>query len=193
MAFTRSFLNATGLTEEQVKAVMEEHVSVVDALKADRDKFKAEAEKLPEVQKELDDLKGGENWQEKFEGLKKDYDDFKERTAQEAEAAKVRAAYRKLLIDEGIGEKWLDRVMETADFASMKLDKGGNLNDLDGLKDALNKKWGDVKGTIIEKGASVETPPKADNNGFESMSLADKMAFANQNPSDPSVIAWLNK
>ena len=160
MAFTRSFLNATGLTEEQVKAVMEEHVSVVDALKADRDKFKADAEKLPGVQKELDDLKGGENWKQKFEDEHKSFEDFKAKTAHEAEAAKVRAAYRKLLIEEKIGEKWLDRVMETADISSMKLDKDGNLTDMDKLKEALDRKWGDVKTTVTTQGAKVETPPQ---------------------------------
>lgn len=160
MAFTRSFLNATGLTEEQVKAVMEEHVSVVDALKADRDKFKADAEKLPGVQKELDDLKGGENWKQKFEDEHKSFEDFKAKTAHEAEAAKVRAAYRKLLIEEKIGEKWLDRVMETADISSMKLDKDGNLTDMDKLKEALDKKWGDVKTTVTQKGADVDKPPQ---------------------------------
>lgn len=160
MAFTRSFLTATGLSEEQVKAVMEEHVSVVDALKADRDKFKAEAEKLPGVQKALDDLKGGENWKQKFEDEKKAFEDFKAQTAQDAEAAKVRAAYRKLLIDEKIGEKWLDRVMESTDFSGMKLDKEGDLNDADKLKEALDKKWGDVKTTVTTQGAKVDNPPQ---------------------------------
>jgi hypothetical protein len=193
MAFTRSFLNATGLTEEQVKAVMEEHVSVTDALKADRDKYKAEADKLPGVQKELDDLKGGDDWKQKYEDEHKAFEDFKAKTAQDAEAAKVQAAYRKLLIEEKIGEKWLDRVMESTNFSGMKLDKDGNLADSDELKKALDKKWGDVKTTITTQGAVVETPPKTDNSGFESMNLADKMAFANQHPSDPSVVAWLNK
>jgi hypothetical protein len=177
MAFTRSFLTATGLTEEQVKAVMEEHVSVVDALKADRDKFKAEAEKLPGVQKELDDLKGGENWKEKFENEHKSFEDFKAKTAQDAEAAKVRAAYRKLLIEEKIGEKWLDRVMDSTDFSGMKLDKDGNLNDSDKLKESLDKKWGDVKTTVTEKGANVERPPhigKATKTKDEIMSIKDR-------------------
>lgn len=163
MAFTRSFLSATGLTEEQVKAVMEEHVSVTDALKSDRDKFRAEAEKAAELQKELDGIKGGENYKEKFEEVSKAFDDFKKKTADDAEAAKVRAAYRKLLIEEKIGEKWLDRVMESADFSGMKLDADGNLTDKDKLKENLDKKWGDVKTTITEKGANVEKPPHTGN------------------------------
>ena len=77
MAFTRSFLSATGLTEEQVKAVMEEHVSVTDALKSDRDKFKAEAEKAAELQKELDGIKGGEDYKQKYEDEHKAFEDFR--------------------------------------------------------------------------------------------------------------------
>lgn len=160
MAFTRSFLSATGLTEEQVKAVMEEHVSVVDALKADRDKFKADAEKAADLQKQLEDIKGGEDWKSKYEEEHKAYEDFRQKTAQDAEAAKVRAAYRKMLIEEKIGEKWLDRVMESTDFSGIRLDKDGNLADSDKLKDALDAKWGDVKTTVTEKGANVEKPPQ---------------------------------
>lgn len=160
MAFTRSFLSATGLTEEQVKAVMEEHVSVVDALKADRDKFKADAEKAADLQKQLEDIKGGEDWKSKYEEEHKAYEDFRQKTAQDAEAAKVRAAYRKMLIEEKIGEKWLDRVMESTDFSCIRLDKDGNLADSDKLKDALDAKWGDVKTTVTEKGANVEKPPQ---------------------------------
>ena len=160
MAFTRSFLSATGLTEEQVKAVMEEHVSVVDALKAERDKNKAEADKAAELQKQLEEIKSGEDFQKKYEDLKTEFDDFKAKTAADAEAAKVRAAYRKLLVEEKIGEKWLDRVMESTDFSGMKLEKDGSLADSARLKEALDKKWGDVKTTVTTQGARVETPPQ---------------------------------
>ena len=52
MALTRAFLKGMNLTDEQISAVIEEHTNVTDALKADRDKYKEEAEKLPTVQKE---------------------------------------------------------------------------------------------------------------------------------------------
>lgn len=160
MAFTRSFLSATGLTEEQVKAVMEEHVSVTDALKAERDKFKAEAEKLPGVQKELDDLKGGEDWKKKYEDERKSFEDFRNKTAQDAEAAKVRAAYRKLLIDEKIGEKRLDSILKVTDFTKMKLDKDGNLEGEDALRKAIGDEWSEFRVTTTQQGANVANPPQ---------------------------------
>ena len=160
MGFTRSFLKASGLSDEQITAVMEEHVSVVDALKKERDGYKETAEQLPVIQKELDDLKGGEDWHKRFEDEHKAFEDFKGKVAKETEAAKARAAYRNLLLSEGISEKWLDRIMRGVDFDGMKLDKDGNLVDADKLKEALDKEWGDVKTTIVTKGAEVEKPVK---------------------------------
>lgn len=193
MAFSRSFLKSTGLTDEQITAVIEEHTAVTDALKADRDKFKEQADKAADLQRQLDDLSGGEDWKKKYEDEHQAFEDFKSKSAQEAETAKVKAAYRKLLLDEKISEKWLDRVMKGMDFSGMKLDKDGTLHDIDKLKEAIDKEWGDIKTTVTERGADVEKPPKADNNSFNTMSLAEKMQYANQHPTDPAVSAWLNK
>lgn len=193
MAFSRSFLKSTGLSDEQITAVIEEHTAVTDALKADRDKYKQQAEKAADLQKQLDEASGGEDWKQKYDDERKAFEDFKAKTAQEAESAKVRAAYRKLLIEENISEKWLERAMKGVDFSGMKLDKDGNLHDADKLKEAIDKEWGDVKTTVTERGAEVEKPPKTDNSSFESMSLAEKMQYANQHPADPSVVAWLSK
>ena len=68
MALTRKMLSGMGLTSEQVDAIIDEHTSVTQGLIADRDKYKADAEKLPEVQKQLDDLQKGDNdWKQKYE------------------------------------------------------------------------------------------------------------------------------
>lgn len=174
MAFTRSFLKASGLTDEQVSAVMEEHVSVTDALKKDRDGYKAEAEKAADLQKQLDSINGGEDWKQKFEDERKAFEDFKKKTADDAEAAKVRAAYRKLLIDEKIGEKWIERIMKTQDFSGMKLDKDGNLNDSDSIRKAVADEFGEYKTTVTTQGAKVENPPQI---GKATMSEAEILAI----------------
>ena len=174
MAFTRSFLKASGLTDEQVSAVMEEHVSVTDALKKDRDGYKAEAEKAADLQKQLDSINGGEDWKQKFEDERKAFEDFKKKTADDAEAAKVRAAYRKLLIDEKIGEKWIERIMKTQDFSGMKLDKDGNLNDSDSIRKAVADEFGEYKTTVTTQGAKVENPPQI---GKATMSKAEILAI----------------
>ena len=52
MALTRNMLKGMGLTDEQVSAIIDAHTDTTDALKAQRDQYKADAEKLPAVQKE---------------------------------------------------------------------------------------------------------------------------------------------
>ena len=172
MAFSRSFLKTMGLTDEQVTAIMEEHVSVVDALKkqrdeykADVDKYKADAEKLSEIQKQLDEAKGKEDYKAKYDKEHEDFEAYKGQVAKEAEEAKVKAAYRKLLTDEKINEKRLDAVIRLTDFSGMKLDKDGNLENAEQLKKAINTEWGEYKTVTKTRGADVSTPPDVDNGG----------------------------
>ena len=84
MALTRKLLKGMGLTDEQVDTIIEAHTDTVDGLKADIGRYKADAEKLPGIQKELDDLKkedadGG--YKAKYEKEKKDFQDFKDGVA----------------------------------------------------------------------------------------------------------------
>jgi len=163
MAFSRSFLKSTGLTDEQITAVIEEHTAVTDALKADRDKYKEQAEKAADLQKQLDEASGGEDWKQKYEDEHEAFEDFKTKTAQEAESAKVRAAYRKLLTEEKISEKRLDSIIRVTDFGKMKLGKDGSLDREDELRKAINDEWSEFKTTVTEKGATVDKPPQTGN------------------------------
>lgn len=160
MAFTRSFLKALGIEDEKIEAIMGEHVTVTDGLKADRDKFKAEAEKAAGLQKQLDSIKGGEDFKQKYEDEHKAFEDFKKKTADDAEAAKVRAAYRSLLVDEKIGAKRLDTIMRVTDFSKMRLGEDGKLEGEAELRKQIGEEWGEFKTTTTEKGAQVDRPPQ---------------------------------
>lgn len=158
MAFTRNFLKSTGLTDDQITAVIEEHTAVTDALKKERDGYKEQADKAADLQKQLDDLANGEDFKAKYEEEHKAFEDFKKKTESDAEAARVRSEYRKLLAGEGIGEKRLDSILKVTDLSKLKLDKDGNLEKIDELKRAINDEWGEFKTTVTEKGAVVEKP-----------------------------------
>ena len=95
MALTRKLLKGMGLTDEQVDTIIEAHTDTVDGLKADVSKYKADAEKLPTIQKELDDLKakGDDGWKDKHDNVQKQFDDYKaDVEARESRAAKEKAA-----------------------------------------------------------------------------------------------------
>jgi len=171
MAFTRNFLKTMSLTDEQVQAIMEEHTNVTEALKgkikAAEDQaaaFKADADKLPDIQKQLDDLKNGEDWKSKYEKEHEDFDSYKKKIVQEQETEKIKAAYSKLLTDEHINEKHIGKVLKLTDFSEMKLDKDGNLENADDLKKAINDEWGEFKVNVSQRKQTVPTPP-AGNNG----------------------------
>ena len=158
MSFTRSFLKSAGLTDDQITAVMDAHADVVEALKQQRDGYKADAEKLPQVQKQLDDL-GGVDYKAKYETLVKTHDDYKAKVKADAERAEVQAAYRKLLADEKISEKRLDAVIRLTDFTGMKLNSDGTLADADKLREGIRNDWSDYIVTEKTLHENVATPP----------------------------------
>jgi len=165
MAFGRKWLdeilqNDDLTPKEKAQKIMDEHITVTNALKDERDSYKQEAEKAADIQKELDGIKGGEDFKKKYEDEHEAFENFKKQTAQDAETAKVKAAYRKLLSDEGISEKRLDSILKVTDLGKIKLDKDGNLEKLDDLKKAINDEWGEFKTTVTTKGADVEKPPQ---------------------------------
>ena len=68
-----------GLTDEQVDTIIEAHTDTVDGLKGDITRYKADAEELPGVQRELDDLKaaGDGGYKDKYERERSDFETYK--------------------------------------------------------------------------------------------------------------------
>lgn len=169
MALTRNMLKGMNLTDEQVNSIIEAHSETVDGLKAERDKYKAEAEKLPDVQKQLDALKG-EDWKAKYESEHKAFADYKTDIASKETLGKVKAAYRQLLLDNNIGEKHIDSILKVTDFSAMKLGEDGKLTDAAKLAEAAKNDWSGFITTTETKGANVDTPPAG---GMKSMTRAE--------------------
>lgn len=181
LSFTRNFLKTMSLTDEQVQAIMEEHLSVTDSLKAQRDKFeqdaksyKEQAAKVPELEKQIQGYKDGDDYKKRFEDEHKAFEDLKAQIAKEAETAKVKTAYRQLLLDEKINEKRVDSVIKLTDFSEMKLDKDGKLENIDTLKENIGKEWGEFKVTTKERKQTVPVG-NHDNNGGNGESRAREL------------------
>ncbi|MBR4352703.1 MAG: hypothetical protein IKQ01_06495 [Bacteroidales bacterium] len=184
MAFTRAELREAlgeAYTDDIAKKVIELHRSVVDPIKDDLDaakrdvtKYKADAEKLPGVQKELDDFKK-EDWKTKYDNEKKAHDDYKAQVARDAETAKVKAAYKKLLTEEKISEKTLESILNATDYSGMKLKEDGSLDKIEDLKKDIDAKWGGFKVTQRQRGEKVDNPP-ANNGGGSDSSIREMTA-----------------
>ena len=165
MALTRKMLKAMGIEEEKIEQIIEEHAETVNALKQQRDQYKVDAEKLPGVQKELDDLKeaaekDGENpYKAKCEELQQQFDDYKaDVTAKETKAKKT-AAYRKLLKDAKVSEKRLDSILKLSPVDDVELDDNGEIKDAEDVKKKIEEEWSDFIVTEETHGADSNNPP----------------------------------
>lgn len=161
MAFTRKFLKALGLTEEQVDSVVEAHTETVDGLKSQMAGYKADAEKLEGVQKELDDLKakdGGEDYKSKYDSEHAAFERYKSnQTAKEA-AALTERLYREQLNALGITGKRADSIIRLTDLSAVKV-KDGKLEDADGVKKGIETDYADFIPKTRTDGADPATPP----------------------------------
>ena len=81
MALTRKLLKGMGLTDEQIESVIDAHTETVDGLKEQITQYKADAEKLAEVQKQLDEAKAKKDYKDEYEKAVKDLSDYKAEVA----------------------------------------------------------------------------------------------------------------
>lgn len=175
MSLTHKALNAMGIEPEKIEQILEMHRETIDSIKADKDKavedakkYKADSEKLADVEKELKELKAKETqpdaYKEKYDKLKKEFDTYKgEVTAKETKEAKTKA-YRDLLKEIGVSEKRLDAVLRIADLDSFELEDG-KIKDVDELKTKAKEEWSDYIVSESAKGAKTPTPPKSTGSG----------------------------
>ena len=168
MSVTRNFLKGMGLSEEQVSAIIEEHTSTISGLKAERDKYKADAEKAGELQKSLDDLQK-EDWKAKYEKEHSDYQDYRNKTESEKALEGVKSAYKALLKANQVGEKHIDSIMNVTDFGKMKV-VDGKLEGEEELTKTIKSKWSGFIYSEGAKGADVQTPPGTSGGKVLSMS-----------------------
>ena len=150
MALTRKLLKGMGLTDEQVDTIIEAHTDTVDGLKADIGRYKADAEKLPGIQKELDDLKKE----------KKDFQDFKDGVAAKESAAAKEKAARAYFQSKGIPAESMGLVIRgaKAEIDGLKLD-GESIKDTAALDGLLSGDYKGLIGKTTTTGTQTQTPP----------------------------------
>ena len=194
MALTRGMLKGMGLTEEQIGAIIDEHVATIDGLKTERDKFKTEIDGLAGVQQELEEAKkrlassDPAEWESKYNKEHTDFEAYKAQIAEDQREAECKSLYRNLLLENGVGTKHIDSILRVTDFKSIKKGKDGKLENTDKLTENIKTEWAGFIASTSAQGAGVENPPTTGNamtkEAFNQLSLAEQMKYANEHPNE---------
>lgn len=162
MSITRKMLKAMGIEEDKIDQIIEAHRESVDAVAAERDDYKAKAEKLSNVEKDLvkanarlEDLAEAS---EKLKSLKQEYADYKADVEAKATKAEKARMYKELLTKAGIPEKRQDAILRVTDLDAVKV-KEGKIENAKELSEAIDSEWADFKVTEKITGVKTSNPP----------------------------------
>lgn len=152
MAFSRKALKAMGITDEQIESIIELHTESIDAIKADRDKYKDDAEKLSDVQRQLDEanskLEAAEkdDYKGKYESEKAAHDKLKADIQTKETTEKKSNAFKSYLKEKGYSDNGITKITKYGDYIKdIELDDNGKIKDIDKLIGRIETEWGEYK------------------------------------------------
>lgn len=163
MALTRKMLKAMGIEDEKIDQIIEEHTESTDALKQQRDEYKAKAEAKATASTEPKpkDPEPSDGYKAKYDAEKKAFEDYKANIAAEKAEADKRAKYRELIVKAGVDSKRVDSVLKVSDLSEIKV-KDGAIEGADNLVESIKEDWADFIPTTQKVGANAPNPPKND-------------------------------
>lgn len=194
MALTRNMLKAMGIEEDKIEQIIESHVETTEALKAQRDAAMEEAQKVPALERQVEELKAApaDDWQAKYDEEHGQFEAYRAEVAKQRDAAQKRELYRELLRKAGVEDKRIGAILKVTDLDGITV-KDGAIEDAEGVSAKIAEEWGDFIPQVSTKGADVDEPPAQDDDAFSGMTLAEKMKYANEHPGDAAVAAWLGR
>lgn len=169
MSLSRKMLKAMGIEEEKIDQIIDAHSETVNALKDEIAENKDAADKLTNVQKELDKLKasvkeaeeknGKDPYKVKYEAIKEEYEEYKKGITEKETKAEKEKLYTDLLKATGVSEKRIAAILKVTDLDGVEIEEGKIKNSKD-LEKTIKEEWADFITKTEEKGANVSNPPK---------------------------------
>lgn len=189
MALTRKMLKAMGIEENIIDEIIDAHGESVDALKQQRDAYKADAEKLVSVQAELDSLKNGDDYKAKYEQEHTDFEAYKAQVlAKDTKAAKE-TAVRAYFESKGIKGKSLEIAIRGAgkETDAIELD-GDKIKDATSLDALINGVFSGLVSSTETGGTPTPNPTGASGGSgitkeaFAKMSYSERLKLYKEQP-----------
>lgn len=186
-ANVKEILSKAGVDSEHMKdavnEIIEGHTTSIEALREERDNYKAEAQKAEDLAKQLEkvqkDLKEAQSddaenkFKAKYEMLKEEFKEYKKEIEEKATKDNKSKAYKELLKEAGISDKRIEAVLKVSDVDAIEFDDEGNVKDKDDILKSIKEEWSDFIQKANVQGAETETPPA--NTGGQTMTKEDIM------------------
>jgi hypothetical protein len=157
MAFSKQTLKAMGFTDDQVQSLIDLHTEVTDNLKAEIKKYKEDAEKLSDVQRQLDEANSKisaaekDDYKGKYESEKAAHDKLKEDIKAKETTAKKSTAFKAYLKEKGYSDNAITKITKYGGYVDgIKLDDEGKIKDSDKLLTSIEGEWGEYKPTTTK-------------------------------------------
>lgn len=155
MSITRKFLKALGIEDDKADQIIEAHTEVANGLKADLERYKTDAEKLPEVQAELDALKATKDsdLQDQYDQLKIELENEKAGRKKDRQEATIRQELT------AMGAQDVDYLLYKLGDTSELFDEDGQLKDKDAFAEKTKSDYPNQFKTEPAKSKGTPPPP----------------------------------
>lgn len=148
MALTRKFLAALGIEADKIDEIITAHTESTDAIKAERDQYKKDADELSKVkeqlktaQTDLEKLKK-EDFEGKYNNEKAAHEKLKADIQSKETTSKKSTAFKALLKEKGYSDKALAKITQYGGYIDgLELDNDGKIKDADKLLESVKSDW----------------------------------------------------
>lgn len=157
---TRKFLKTLGLTDDQAESIIEVHISVVGEVMNERDKYKADAEKVEALTKQLSEAQSKLEKAGDVAKVQADFDAYKKQVEGEKTARQKGDAFEKLLETAGVTRPSARSLIRKGyDLSGIELAEDGSIKDADKITEAIKTDYADFIGEKGTYGTPTVTPP----------------------------------
>lgn len=188
MAFTRKFLSALGIEDDKIEQIIDSHTEVTEALKADRDRYKKDAEKITDLQNQLNEANkklenaDKDDYKEKYESEKTAHEKLKSEIQAKETTAKKTDALKACLKEKGYSDKGISKIAKYGGYLDeIELDENGKLKNSDKLISNIEAEWSEYKSSSSDFEYKLDTPPNNGGDSNKSTSKAAEIAAAYHN------------
>ncbi len=160
MALTRKLLKSFGLEDEKIDSIIEAHGETVDGLKQKLEKAEAEAAKVEELTRQLNDANDKLAKSGDAAKVQADFDAYKGEIAKEKAREMKRSAIDKLLKETGISrDSFRALILKNIDLDKVEADETGSVKDAEAFKKSVATDYADFISTTQTTGTPPANPP----------------------------------